>query len=79
MSSILLPEILTLIFSNFENDGDTLLSCCLVSREWCSLAISWLWKQPFHICPTQNRRLLIQFCLKLSDDKRKKEHKFLYN
>ncbi|GBB89856.1 hypothetical protein RclHR1_01670007 [Rhizophagus clarus] len=53
----------------FRKYSDTLLSCCLVSREWCLLAIYWLWKKPFHICPCQNGKLLIRTCLKfLSDD-----------
>ncbi|CAB4419160.1 unnamed protein product [Rhizophagus irregularis] len=70
MSSILPPELLSHIFSIFETDSDTLFSCCLVSREWSLSAVYWLWKKPFHICPTQNRMLLVRTCLKfISDDR----------
>ncbi|GBB85799.1 hypothetical protein RclHR1_12240002 [Rhizophagus clarus] len=66
MISKLPPELLSHIFSNFETDSETLFSCCLVSREWSVFAVSWLWKKPFHICPTQNRTLLVRTCYKIS-------------
>jgi hypothetical protein len=68
MSSKLPPELLSHIFSVFETDSDTLFSCCLVSREWSTLAVYLLWKKPFHIRPVQNGKLLIRTCLKFLSD-----------
>jgi hypothetical protein len=60
MSSIFLPELLSNVFSNLETDSDSLFSCCLVSHEWSILAVYWLWKRPFHICPVQKWKVINQ-------------------
>jgi hypothetical protein len=48
MTSIILPELcLRIIFEELKNDFISLHSCILVNRNWCTLALPSLWKNPF--------------------------------
>ncbi|GBB99906.1 hypothetical protein RclHR1_03680001 [Rhizophagus clarus] len=41
-------DILFLIFEEFQDDSKSLFSCLMVNRFWCEIAISILWKNPWH-------------------------------
>src|SRR6266498_1204226 len=58
---ISLPELCLInIFEYFKEDRNTLYSCVLVNREWCSLAVPFLWRNPLEVChkPGQRKRMM---------------------
>ncbi|CAG8642562.1 3234_t:CDS:1 [Funneliformis mosseae] len=52
-----LPELCLLnIFEHFKEDCNTLYSCALVNRGWCSIAIPLLWRNPLEVCHKLDQR-----------------------
>src|ERR1051325_3589579 len=48
MASKLPVDIMSIIFDDVEQENDnTLYSCIFVSREWCQMAVPFLWKNPW--------------------------------
>src|SRR6185436_8554494 len=47
MNTSLPFELLTMILEEYINDKTTLHTCILVNRNWCSVAIQYLWANPF--------------------------------
>src|ERR1700722_5311371 len=46
------------IFEYLENEGETLLSCLLVNRLWCEVAVRILWRSAWNYCPLNIRTLI---------------------
>src|SRR3954462_12990160 len=48
MASKLPVDILSIIFEDIEQENDeSLYSCILVNKEWCQIAVPFLWKNPW--------------------------------
>src|SRR5436305_14178352 len=48
MASKLPVDILSIIFEDIEQEnGETLYSCIFVNKEWCQIAVPFLWKNPW--------------------------------
>jgi hypothetical protein len=58
MSKQLPPEIIRSIVLYLKNDKKSLYSFLFVSRDWCRGMIDLLWRQPFHLLYTCNRRTI---------------------
>ena len=49
-------ELLAIIFAEHANDSSTLHSCTLVNRNWCVVALQYLWAKPFTLLSSNPRR-----------------------
>src|SRR5690349_21487601 len=47
MSSYLIEDCLRIIFTELQDDLNSLYSCILVNRFWCLIGVHILWKNPF--------------------------------
>src|SRR5438128_4227723 len=47
MAATLPYELLEMILEEGRNDRATLRSCILINKNWCSMAIQYLWAKPF--------------------------------
>ncbi|CAG8662258.1 7548_t:CDS:1, partial [Paraglomus occultum] len=61
MASLLLSELLAMIFDDFADDLNTLHSCILVNKNWCAAALPVLWARPFTLLRQLLDRILVDF------------------
>jgi len=70
MTSALPAELLTMILSEHINDCSTLHSCILVNKSWFSIAIQYLWADPFSLF-CDNSHMMEMFKYIARDEKAK--------
>ncbi|CAG8653487.1 5080_t:CDS:1 [Paraglomus occultum] len=51
-------ELLAMIFEEHADDLSTLHSCMLVNRNWCVVALQYLWAKPFTLLLSSGRRTI---------------------
>src|SRR5688500_3189396 len=56
-------DILFLILVELKIDRKSLYSCLLVNRTWCETTVLILWKDPLKLCPSDNKRILLDVIL----------------
>src|SRR5438128_11091651 len=49
MAASLPYELLEMILDAYRNDITTLHSCVLINKNWCGVAIQYLWARPFRL------------------------------